>query len=33
MELLIAASVFIFMPVVILLGATLLALFDEGDDQ
>lgn len=33
MELIIAASVFLFMPVVLLLGAALLALFDEGEDQ
>jgi hypothetical protein len=33
MELLIAASVFLFMPVVILLGATLLAIFDEGEND
>jgi len=33
MELIIAASVFLFMPVVLLLGATLLALFDEGEDN
>lgn len=33
MELLIAASVFLFMPVIILVSAALLEIFDKGEDR